>query len=392
MEVFRNIGSVEQPELLPEGALPWSTFHDYFAFRFVRNDAFDGVLYGGRGAGYGIHYYRRVGDDPFDPGSYIDTGPLLGESCKVKQEGHFRPSPVDADHSGLMSLLSGDMIGRITLNRNIGTAARPAFARAERMTDARDREFLLRREDIVHDNNSEFLWGMLKPTLCDWDGDGRLDIILGNNTNHLFWLEAYDPEHNRFHAMHQLKVRGSRNPFCDRKGPAVIDWFDSGRPDLVTVDSYRQVCIFRQGTGDEGRVLLEPGIPLTYEDGEPVTTNSIGRDWYTKMPCGPNSSLAVCDWTGSGTHDLLASAHLHQLLLENIGTNQAPKFARPQAFEGPTGVVEVSHHDSALAAYDWDGDGRLDLLVGGESGSVYLFHRDWLEGRVHNVQFHLPKE
>ncbi len=387
MDMFRNIGTLEEPELLPEGPLPWSGFHDYFGFRFVNNAAFDGVLYGGRGAGYGIHYYKRVGDDPFDPGCYEDTGPLLGESCKFKQEGFYRPTPVDADGSGRMSLVCGDMMGRVTLTRNIGTQDRPAFSTSERTRDGQGNEFHLRRDDVMHDNNGEFPWGMTKPTLCDWDGDGRLDIILGNNTNHVFWLEAYDPKHNQFEAMHQLTVRGSRNPFCDRKGPAAIDWFGSGRLDLVTVNNHRQLCIFRQGPGKDGLTLLEPGIPLTFEDGEIMTTNEIGRGWYSEMECGPSISIDICDWTGSGTFDILVAAHLHQLLLENVGTNDNPAFKRPVAFEGQTGIVEISHHDSALSAYDWDGDGRLDLMVGGESGSLYLFHRDWLEGRVHKVEF-----
>ena len=386
IEVYRNIGSIEQPELLPEGALPWSSFHDHVAFRFVRNEAFDGVLYGGRGAGYGIHYYKRMGKEPFDPKCYRDTGPLLGESCKVKIEGHFRPSPVDVDGSGRVSLLCGDMIGRIDLVKNAGSKSRPKFARPKKVTDRTGNVFHLTREDIVHDNNGEFLWGMLKPTVCDWDGDGKLDIILGNNTNHLFWLENYDPIQNCFRRMHQLKVKGSRNPFCDRKGPAVVDFFGTGRMDLITADSYRQLCIFRQSRGKNGTLLLEPGIPLKYQDGKVITTNSIGRGWYRKMPCGPNISLVACDWTGSGTYDLVVSAHLHQLLLENVGSNRQPVFKRPKAFAGPKGLLDISHHDSAPAVCDWDHDGRLDLMVGGESGSIYLFHRDWLNRLAHRVR------
>ena len=29
---------------------------------------------------------------------------------------------------------------------------------------------------------------------------------------------------------------------------------------------------------------------------------------------------------------------------------------------------------------DWDGDGRPDLMCGAEAGTVYLFHRDWVNG------------
>jgi len=32
-------------------------------------------------------------------------------------------------------------------------------------------------------------------------------------------------------------------------------------------------------------------------------------------------------------------------------------------------------------------NGDLDVVIGGESGTLYFFRRDWLEGREHRYEF-----
>jgi hypothetical protein len=39
----------------------------------------------------------------------------------------------------------------------------------------------------------------------------------------------------------------------------------------------------------------------------------------------------------------------------------------------------VSHHETSVKVVDWDRDGKLDLVTGGESGWVYYFNRSVLE-------------
>ena len=178
-----------------------------------------------------------------------------------------------------------------------------------------------------------------------------------------------------------MRVKGgAERPFELRKGPAVVDWDDDGRPELLAVSPSADdaVCVFRQ-CGDDDRTVLEPGEPLRYEDGEAITIQNF-------LPYG-NITLWPCDWTGSGSDDLIVASNHFTWLVENVGTNRNPVFKKPVRFAAPDGTpIETSHHENHAAAYDWDADGRLDLMVGGESGTIYLFHRDWLSGITHRVK------
>jgi hypothetical protein len=77
------------------------------------------------------------------------------------------PAFADLDHDGLKDLLIGDASGRLGFYKNTGTAASPAFAA---------------RVDVLNNSGTTFqLSGSLRtrPFVCDWDNDGKLDVLLG---------------------------------------------------------------------------------------------------------------------------------------------------------------------------------------------------------------------
>ncbi len=383
IEVWRNIGSLEQPVMRKDGELPWSEFYSSFNFRFVRNKAFDGCLMGSTAAGSGMRYFEQVKPDALQADAFRDRGVLLGQACELKLEGYVRPVPLDADGNGTMDLLCGDEPGFITLVKNMGTSGKPVFALADKLKNQHGEVLILSDTNFPRWCQTTSYIGQLKPYVCDWDQDGELDIIVGSGFfSVIFWLEKYDPARNRFEKMHVLQVKGAnpKRPFKIRKGPAVVDWDKDGRPELLALDPSGAVCIFRQGKkgSPEGLTMLEPGIKLCYEDGKEITSKDF-------LPYG-NISLWPCDWTGSESCDLIVGSNHFTWLVENIGTNTKPRFKAPEKFKAPDGVpVETSHHESHAAAYDWDADGRLDLMVGGESGTIYMYHRDWLSGIKHKV-------
>ena len=85
--------------------------------------------------------------------------------------------------------------------------------------------------------------------------------------------------------------------------------------------------------------------------------------------------------------DLLISSTRHVFLLENVGSDRQPAYKRPVPFRDPDGtIIDLSEHEMHAAPFDWDDDGRPDLIVGGEAGTFYLFHRDFLNGLRHDVR------
>ena len=43
--------------------------------------------------------------------------------------------------------------------------------------------------------------------------------------------------------------------------------------------------------------------------------------------------------------------------------------------------TKISGHKPTPIAADWNGDGRLDLLVGAEDGFFYFFDRNYIEAQ-----------
>ena len=402
VELWRNVGSVDEPAMMNQGQLPWSRDAMAFGFHFAHNAAFHGCIRASWYDDYGFRYFEQVGSDPFAAGSFRDAGALLGEACKVKHEGMVKGDPIDPRGSGAFDLVCGDLAGYFTLVRNTGTAAAPAFTPPERIRDAAGEPVRIYRESILHDNNSERNCGQLKPFLCDWDGDGRLDLIVGNNTNRIFWLEGYDPRRNRIAGRRELAVRGMIDPFGFRKGPAVVDFDGDGRMELITVDSLGRISVFHQGGGADGTLVLEPPVPLTYRDGGTLLNSDIGRGLAdtdgVPFPAGlpslwrePSITLAACDWHRRGVFDLFVSSNWYTFLLENSGTRETPRFERPRPLRTPDGKAhKLSQHESHVTACDWNHDGAADLIIGGESGGLYLFHHDWLSGIAHRVRVPEP--
>ena len=77
---------------------------------------------------------------------------------------------------------------------------------------------------------------------------------------------------------------------------------------------------------------------------------------------------------GDGDLDLIVDSTNNGAWYENTGTQQRPVFE----FRGDLADRQLPGHNPTPNVADWNGDGRLDLMIGTEDGFVHFFDRNYL--------------
>jgi uncharacterized protein (DUF2141 family) len=292
------------------------------------------------------------------------------------------PALADIDGDGDLDLIVGDRNGRLELIRNTGSAKAPQW---------RSEDVFFQRIDVG---------AMASPFFHDVDGDGDLDLLVGNSLGNLVWFENRGDKVRPDLALRSvrfgnLRVRGNA-------APALFPWDPKGPPDLVS------------GSMDGGlfSAVRNLAIPIAASnawlpDAEP----------WGGIQVGSFSAPTFADLSGDGRPDLLVGTGEGGLVLwryegsipidqiaragPSPGRNVLPE---PGGFELREGAAAVARNDlealsggrftkpedlpldpvfseeqSPLTALrpgrnsfpafaDLDGDGLPDLLVGTAQG------------------------
>ncbi|MCL2562025.1 MAG: FG-GAP-like repeat-containing protein [Rikenellaceae bacterium] len=232
--------------------------------------------------------------------------------------------------------------------------------------------------------------GLVYPAFFDWNGDGRLDLLLGEfetgqtGSNIRVFLNVGTNENPQFTGewFYATDINGdiitNYQWCCIGIHPRFVDFDGNGYLDILSGQ-------YNPGLISLWRGSAEGFLPRVFVDQEGYREGvggmqpmRIGEDGERLPPPGKDSpesnsywnytTAEFADFNGNGLLDLFVGGSGGLRVALNIGTKENPKFGLRQPLLHVDGTaLTVGGEREAWKSYihpvDWDGDGVLDLLI-----------------------------
>lgn len=308
-------------------------------------------------------------------GKYVNKGKVQAGGKDIDVYGTVSPCFADFDGDGDPDIITGEFVDGFTWFENIGTRGEPQFAAGRQLTNRRG-EIRMHLE-------------MIQPRCTDWDGDGRIDLIVGDEDGRVALMRNTGKVRKgmpQFDAPVYFRQKADAVKFGALATPWSFDWDGDGEDDIITGNSSGEIAFIKNLGG--GKSWAEP-VNFTV-DGK-VLRIMAGENGSIQGPAERKwgyTVLSVADWDGDGKADLIVNSIWGKVVwFKGLGgLKLAPGQPVRVAWDGETPQVAwnwwtpepgalVTQWRTTPVAIDWNKDGRCDIVMLDREGYLSYFER-----------------
>ncbi|HMH22522.1 MAG TPA: VCBS repeat-containing protein [Puia sp.] len=300
---------------------------------------------------------------------------------------------VDWNNDGKPDLIAGDTDGYIWYFQNTTNQKFPVFAGGKKLYSNG------KPVRVYGEWNEGRAAGYARPEICDWNNDGRKDLLVADGRGWLFlYLNQGTDKDPVLGPGARVYANGKPIDGTARGSVVVCDWDNDGKKDIIfgmigdkefseyydwphlnSDPSKDMGFLFYKNIGTDAKPVL--GFPKWIRAG-PDTGKIIS---YSR----PNLGDFV-DWDGDGKKDLIA-CEFEKNARVYINTGSGGRNEEPQFKSSAAGIKIVEPATiqmmSGADAVDFNGDGDIDIVTGQGHGASGLrfYERSYIDNTIKNI-------
>lgn len=323
------------------------------------------------------HVYWLKNDGTDDKPKYAPAVPITAGSVAIETYGAPTPQFADFDSDGDLDLVCGEFLDGFTYFQNIGSRKDPKYTDGVRLPHVMDLQ-------------------MIVPHAVDWDADGDVDLLVGDEDGRVALLEHTGRINDGvpvFLPPFYLQQEADQIDAGALATPIGCDWDGDGDEDLICGSTAGYFLFYENLSGPK---VAEPKWAAA------VKIEAGGKPF--RIMAGPNGSiqgpaeakwgyttLSVADWDVDGDLDIVFNSIWGRVeWLQNIGTKTQPKLMPPQnvvvEWNGmppkPAWTWWTPHPEELATQWrttpvvvDWNHDTRPDLIMQEHEGFLTYWER-----------------